>query len=83
KQNVIYNTIKQSFMLLLNVLQPDNKKIKVAKEKIAEFYTSGYLSIIFSWLLTGIKETCEAITKELIIMTNQNLIYLLDSKGVS
>ena len=78
--NLIYLTIKNSLMLLLNAIQPDESKARISKEKIAEFYTSGYLAVVLNWLSGNTKESTKAITEDLFTMTFENLHYLLNQK---
>jgi predicted AlkP superfamily phosphohydrolase/phosphomutase len=76
--NLIYSTIKNSLMLLLNAIQPDDAKIRIAKERISEFYTSGYLSVVLNWLKSKTKESIKSITEDLFNMTFENLHLLLN-----
>lgn len=78
KQNLIFSTIKKFFILLLNLIQPDDSKIRVSKERISEFYTAGYLNSILNWIHDGAKESCELITKDFITLTDNNLEFLLN-----
>ncbi|MFW9835447.1 MAG: TetR/AcrR family transcriptional regulator [Candidatus Thorarchaeota archaeon] len=77
-RNLIYTTIKTSLELLLNAIQPDDAKIRIAKDRISEFYTSGYLSVVLNWLKSKTKESIKSITEDLFNMTFENLYLLLN-----
>ena len=76
--NLIYTTIKNSLMLLLDAIQSDDAKTRISKERISEFYTSGYLTVVLNWLSNNSKESVKSITDNLFTMTYENLYYLLN-----
>ncbi len=76
--NLIYTTIKTSLMLLLNAIQPDDKKTRISKEKICDFFTSGYLAVVLNWLSSKTRESLKSITDSLFTMTFENLYLLLN-----
>ena len=65
-------------MMLLDAIQPDDTKTRISKERISEFYTSGYLTIVLNWLSNNAKESIKSITDNLYTMTFENLYYLLN-----
>ena len=77
RNNLIYKTLQQYFKLLLSILEPDENRTKVSRNRISEFYTSGYLHSILNWLEDGAKESCESITNDFITLTDYNLRFLL------
>jgi len=77
-QNLIYSTIRKSLELLLNVIQPDDEKTRISKQKISEFFTSGYLAVVLNWLSSKSKESAKSITDSLFTMTFDNLHHLLN-----
>ncbi|NHI94537.1 MAG: TetR/AcrR family transcriptional regulator [Candidatus Lokiarchaeota archaeon] len=80
KNNLIYKTLKQFFNILLSILQPDDLKMLVSKERISEFYISGYINSILNWLESGAKESCESVTKDFITLTDNNLTFLINKE---
>ncbi|MFW9847721.1 MAG: TetR/AcrR family transcriptional regulator [Candidatus Thorarchaeota archaeon] len=78
RRNLIYTTIENTFMLLLDEIQPDDKMTRVSKAKIAEFYTSGYLNVVLNWLSGNTKGSSKSITDDLFTMTFENLYHLLN-----
>jgi len=77
-QNLIYSTIRKSLELLLNAIQPDDTKTRISKQKISEFFTSGYLAVVLNWLSNKSKESVKSITDSLFTMTFENLYHLLN-----
>jgi len=78
KSNLIYSTIKKFFIIWLGIIQNDDSKVLVPKEKISDFYVAGYLNLILEWLLKGTKESCESMTEMFIALTDENLKYILN-----
>jgi len=76
--NLIYTTIRKSLEILLDVIQPDNTKTRIPKQKISEFFTSGYLAVVLNWLSSKSKESAKSITNSLFTMTFDNLYHLLN-----
>ncbi|MFW9844987.1 MAG: TetR-like C-terminal domain-containing protein, partial [Candidatus Thorarchaeota archaeon] len=76
--NLIYNTIRNSLMILLNTIQPDDTKTRISKEKLSDFYTSGYLTVVLNWLNSKSKESSKSVTDDLFTLTYENLYYLLN-----
>ena len=77
ESNLIYSTIKKFFIIWLDIIQNDDSKALVPKEKISDFYVAGYLNLILDWLLKGTKESCESMTDMFIALTDENLKYIL------
>lgn len=77
-RNLIYTTIENTSVLLLDAIQPNDAEARISKERISEFYTSGYLNVVLNWLNSGAKESAESITEDLFIMTFENLYHLLN-----
>ncbi|MHA1226787.1 MAG: TetR/AcrR family transcriptional regulator C-terminal domain-containing protein [Candidatus Hodarchaeales archaeon] len=77
ESNIIFRTIKQYFILYLDLIQPDNSKSLIPKERIADFYCSGFLNVTIHWLQNGCPERSDVLTKELITLTEHNLKSLL------
>ncbi len=80
RRNLIYSTIKNTSFLLLDAIQPNDGKARISKERISEFYTSGYLNVVLNWLSSGTMESAESITEDLFTMTFENLYHLLNQK---
>ncbi len=78
RRNLIYTTIENTFMLLLDTIQPNDSKAKISKGRISEFYTSGYLNVVLNWLGSDTKESAQLITEDLFTMTFENLYHLLN-----
>jgi AcrR family transcriptional regulator len=76
--NLIYTTIRNTFLLLLDAIQPNDTKTRISKERISEFYTAGYLSVVLNWLGTDTKQSSKSITEDLFTMTFENLYHLLN-----
>jgi AcrR family transcriptional regulator len=76
--NLIYTTIRKTFLLLLDAIQPNDRKTRISKERISEFYTAGYLSVVLNWLGTDTKQSSKSITEDLFTMTFENLYHLLN-----
>ncbi len=76
--NLIYTTIKKSLKMLLDIIQPDDEKTRISKDRISEFYTSGYLTVVLNWLSSNTKESIKSITDNLFTMTFDNMYQLLN-----
>ncbi|MFW9979682.1 MAG: TetR-like C-terminal domain-containing protein [Candidatus Thorarchaeota archaeon] len=70
--------MENTSVLLLDAIQPNDAEARISKERISEFYTSGYLNVVLNWLNSGAKESAESITEDLFIMTFENLYHLLN-----
>jgi AcrR family transcriptional regulator len=78
RRNLIYTTIENTFILLLDTIQPNDSKVRISKGRISEFYTSGYLNVVLNWLSSDTKESAQSITEDLFTMTFENLYHLLN-----
>lgn len=83
ESNTIFKTLKYYFIVYLDLIQPDKVRTIISKDRIADFYCSGFLNVVIHWLQNGCKERSEVLTKELITLTEKNLPSLLNINNYS
>ena len=81
--NPIFYTINHYLLSYLDNLQPDNTKIIISKERIADFYCSGFFNVVIHWLQKGCQERSDTLAKEFSYLTEENLKYLLGLSSIS